>query len=210
MRFEIKLDRDFERGIKSFTNKYGESFLKLNGLDEDKLDFTNFISNFIDSDNVADASVDPNANVGHKDIVTLLHEMAKPHQKLLALNKLYYEIKKKYGYNEANKWLEAEWSRALYMHDAHTSTFMSYCFAYDLQDVAEKGLFFIDNFNAEPPKHLESFIDMVKEHCSFCCNRSAGAVAYPNLIPYMWYFWNTDCLNGYYLKDPETYAKQQV
>ena len=96
------------------------------------------------------------------------------------------------------------------MHDAHTSTFMSYCFAYDLQDVAEKGLFFIDNFNAEPPKHLESFIDMVKEHCSFCCNRSAGAVAYPNLIPYMWYFWNVDCLNGYYLKDPETYAKQQV
>ena len=164
----------------------------------------------MDSDNVANASVDPNANVGHKDIVSLINEMSKPHQKLLAYNKLYYEVKKKYGYRAANDWLEAEWNKSLYLHDAHSSTFTSYCFAYDLKDVAEKGLFFIDNFNAEPPKHLESFIDMVKEHCSYACNRTSGAVAYPNLIPYMWYFWDKDCKDGYYLKDPDTYADQQI
>lgn len=210
MNIELKLSKDFERRVDSLTEKYGEDFLRLNGFDSANLDFTNFIDNFIDSDNVANASIDPNANVGHKDIVTLLHEMAKPHQKLLAFNKLYHEIKKKYGYTTANAWLEAEWNKSLYMHDAHTSTFFNYCFAYDLKDVAEKGLFFIEDFNAEPPQHLESFIDMVKEHCSFCCNRSAGAVAYPNLIPYMWYFWNKDCKDGYYLKTPEIYAEQQI
>lgn len=210
MKIEIKLDKDFERQFNKLVEKYGEDFLKLQGLDENKLSFTNFIDNFIDSDNVANASVDPNANVGHKDIVSLINEMSKPHQKLLAYNKIYFEIKKKYGYQAANEWLEAEWNKSLYLHDAHTSTFYSYCFAYDLKDVAEKGLYFIENFNAEPPQHLESFIDMVKEHCSYACNRSAGAVAYPNLIPYMWYFWNKDCKDGYYLKDPDTYANQQI
>ena len=210
MEISIKLNKDFERQFNRMVEKYGEDFLKLNGLDEDKLSFTNFIDNFIDSDNVANASSDPSANVGHKDIVSLMNEMSKPHQKILAYNKLYYEIKKKYGYKTANDWFEAEWNRNLYLHDAHSSTFFSYCFAYDLKDVAEKGLFFIENFNAEPPKHLESFIDMVKEHCSFCCNRSAGAVAYPNLIPYLWYFWKKDCDAGYYLKTPEVYAEQQI
>lgn len=210
MQINIKLDKDFERQFNKLVEKYGEDFLKLQGLDDDKLSFTNFIDGFVDSDNVANASIDANANVGHKDVVTLLNEMAKPHQKLLSYNKIYYEIKKKYGYKEANKWFELEWNKTLYMHDSHTSSFFSYCFAYDLKDVAEKGLFFIENFNSEPPKHLESFIDFVKEHCSYCCNRSAGAVAYPNLIPYMWYFWNKDCENGYYLKDPDTYANQQI
>ena len=63
-------------------------FLKLQGLDDEKLSLTDFIEGFIDSDNVANASVDANANIAQKDIVTLLSEMSKPHQKLLAFNKL--------------------------------------------------------------------------------------------------------------------------
>ena len=142
MNVNIKLNKDFERQFNRLVEKYGEDFLKLQGLDEGKLSFTDFIDNFVDSDNVANASVDPNANVGHKDIVSLINEMSKPHQKLLAYNKLYYEIKKKYGYRAANDWLEAEWNKSLYLHDAHSATFTSYCFAYDLKDVAEKGLFY--------------------------------------------------------------------
>lgn len=210
MNINIRLNKNFTTQFNRLQEKYGEEFAKLNGLDDSKLSFTDFINNFIDSDNVANASVDPNANVGHKDIVSLTNEMAKPHQKLLAYNKIYYEIQKKYGFKTANEWLESEWNRALYMHDAHSSSFVSYCFAYDLKDLAERGLYFIPNFNSEPPRHLESFVDMVKEHCSFACNRSAGAVAYPNLIPYMWYFWNKDVKNKYYLKDPDTYANQQI
>lgn len=36
------------------------------------------------------------------------------------------------------------------------------------------------------------------------------AVGLPNLIPYMYYFWDRDVKNGYYLKDPKTYAKQNL
>lgn len=45
------------------SEKYGEEFLKLQGLDDEKLSLTDFIDGFIDSDNVANASVDANANI---------------------------------------------------------------------------------------------------------------------------------------------------
>lgn len=123
--------------------------------------------------------------------------MPKPHSKLLAFNKIYYEINKKFGFKTANDWLRMEWIGDLYMHDAPSSTFRSYCFAYDLKDLAEKGLFFIDGQNAEPAKHLTTFVDFVKEFVSFTCNRTSGAVGLPNIIPYMYYFWKKDCESDY-------------
>lgn len=158
---------------------------------------------------MADASVDGNANVGQKDIVTLINEMPKPHQKLLAFNKIYYEINKKYGFRVANEWLRCEWDGHLYLHDANTSTFVHYCFAYDLKSLAERGLYFIENFNAEPPQHLETFVDFVKEFVSWTCNRSSGAVGLPNLIPYMYYFWKKDCAENLYT-DCNRAAQQEI
>lgn len=190
--------------------KYGEEFLKLQGLDDEKLSFTDFIDGFIDSDNVADASVDANANIAQKDIVTLLSEMSKPHQKLLAFNKLYYELNKKYGFKTANDAMEAMWNYALYMHDFNTTTFYHYCFAYDIKDIVERGLFFIDNYNAKPAKHLDSFIQILMEGIAWLSRRQSGAVGLPNLIPYLYYFWSRDVKNGYFTKDPETYKHQQL
>ena len=61
-----------------------------------------------------------------------------------------------------------------------------------------------------PPKHLETFVDFVKEYISFVSNRSSGACGLPNLIPYMYYFWKKDVADGYYFRSPEYYARQQV
>ena len=62
----------------------------------------------VDKQTVADASIDGNANVGTKDICSLTAEMSKPHSKLLAFNKIFYELNKKYGLQTANEWLENE------------------------------------------------------------------------------------------------------
>lgn len=175
MDINIRLNKNFVTQYNKLQAAYGTDIAKINGFDDGQLSYTDFIDNFIDKNTVADASIDGNSNVSHKDIVTLLNEMPKPHQKLLAFNKIYYEMQKKYGFKAANDWLSAEWDGHLYMHDANTSTYVSYCFAYDLQDVAEKGLYFIgEGFNAEPPKHLETFVDFVKEFVSWTCNRSSG------------------------------------
>lgn len=210
MNINIRLNKNFTTQFNKVLENYGDEFARLNGFADEQLSYTDFINNFIDSETVADASIDGNANVGSKDMRTLMNEMPKSHRKLLAYNKIYYELNKKYGFKTANEWLNKEWNKALYLHDADTSTFVHYCFAYDLKDLAEKGLFFLNNFNAEPPQHLSTFVDFVKEYISFASNRSSGAVGLPNLIPYMYYFWKRDCDLGYATKSPEYYAKQQI
>ena len=206
----IKLNKNFTTQYNKMQNEYGTEFANLNGFGDEQLSYTDFIDNFVDAEAVADASVDGSANVSNKDMRTLMNEMPKPHRKLLAFNKIYYELNKKYGFKTANDWLRAEWTKALYMHDGDTSTFVHYCFAYDLKDLAEKGLFFLNTFNYEPPKHLETFIDFVKEYISFVSNRSSGACGLPNLVPYMYYFWKKDVEDGYYVRNPEYYARQQI
>ena len=210
MNVNIELDRNFVIAYNRLLAEYGEELAALNGFAAKQLSYTDFIDNFVDHDTVADASIDGNANVGHKDIVTLMNEMPKPHQKLLAYNKIFHELAKKYSLGVANEWLRLEWEGHLYMHDANTSTFVSYCFAYDLKDLAEKGLFFIENFNAEPPKHLVTFVDFVKEFVSYNSNRTSGACGLPNLIPYMYYFWSRDVANGYFTPSTEGYARQNI
>jgi len=197
MNINISLDKNFTTQYNRMQNDYGSEMAELNGFSDNQLSYTDFIDNFVDEDTVADASIDGNSNVSHKDIVTLEREMPKPHSKLLAFNKIYYEIQKKYGFKAANEWLKEEWIGDLYLHDASSSTFRHYCFAYDLKDLAEKGLYFIEGRNSSPAKHLITFVDFVKEFVSYAANRSSGAVGLPNLIPYMYYFWKKDVDSGY-------------
>lgn len=210
MNINIRTKKNFQTQFNKLSEKYGEEFLKLQGLDDETLSLTDFISNFIDSDNVANTSVDANANIAQKDIVTLVSEMSKPHQKLLAFNKLYYELNKKYDYKTANDAMEAMWNYAIYMHDFNTASLLPYCFAYDIKDIVEKGLYFIDNYNAEPARHLDSFVQILMEAIAWASRRQSGAVGLPSLIPYLYYFWSRDIKQGYYTKNPETYKHQQL
>ena len=206
----IKLNKNFTTQYNKWREKYGEDFEELQGLNDEKLSLTDFLSSFVDSGNVADSSIDASSNVSQKDVVSLLSEMSKPHRKLLAFNKIYQELNQKYGFKEANEICEAVWNYSLYLHDFDTSTFYSYCFAYDIKDIVEKGLFFIDGYNAQAPKHLDSFVQILMEAVAWLSRRQSGAVGLPNLIPYMYYFWSRDVAQGYYTKDPETYKYQNI
>lgn len=175
MNIDVKLGKEFTEQYNKLQSKYGEQLALLNGFGKSQLSYTDFIDNFIDEKVVGDSSIDANSNVRRKDIVTLLSEMPKPHRKLLAFNKIYHELQKEYGTETANEWVESDYKGELYLHDSDTSTFKNYCFAHDLKDLAEKGLFFLaENFNAKPPQHLETFIDFVKEYISYTSNRSSG------------------------------------
>lgn len=175
MQINIKLGKNFTTQFNRLMNDYGEEMAMLNGFGDDQLSYTDFIDNFIDKQTVADASIDGNANVGTKDICSLVTEMNKPHSKLLSYNKIYHELNKKYGFHTANEWLRNEWDGHFYLHDAASSSQMPYCYAYDLEALVNKGLFFINDFNAQPPKHLVTYTDFVGEFVSWTSNRSSGA-----------------------------------
>ena len=174
----IKTDRDFEISLEKMKTKYGEDFELLNGFHESQLNFSDFIDGFIDK-NVADVTIDANANARHKDICSLMGEKGKSEDKLFAFNKIFYELKKKYGLKTARQWLETEWNGGFYLHDAPSATFKPYCYAYDLTRLATDGLFFLDDYNYQPPKHLTTFFDDVIEFVSFFSNRSSGAKLNP-------------------------------
>jgi len=207
MNIPIKMTRDFETSMEMLMSKYGEDFELLNGFHESQLNFSDFIDGFVDT-KVADITIDANANASNKDVRSLLNEKGKPHDKLFAFNKIFYEMKKKYGLNTARMWLETEYNGGFYLHDASTSTFLPYCYAYDLTRLATEGLFFLKNYNNEPPAHLTTFMDDVIEYISYMCNRSSGAVGIPNILIWTYYFWKKDCASGHIIKDPEYYIRQ--
>ena len=95
-----------------------------------------------------------------------------------------------------------------YLHDAPSSTYIPYCYAYDLTRLATEGLFFLKNYNSKAPNHLTTFLDDVIEYISYMSNRSSGAVGIPNVLIWTYYFWKKDVESGYFIKDPDYYIRQ--
>ena len=205
----LKVNKDFSKALNNLEEAYGEDFEILNGFAEKNLNFSDFIDAFTAKNSVtADVTIDANANASTKDIRALLNEKDKPLDKIFAFNKLFLEMKQKYGLKTAREWLNQEYSGGFYLHDACTSTYMGYCFAYDLTRLAKEGLFFLKNYNNVPPKHLTTFLDDVIEFVSFMSNRSSGAVGIPNILVWTYYFWRKDVQQGFFTKDPDSYLRQ--
>ena len=207
-RIEITLDEDYKTQFQRLKKKYGEEMFEIEGLDKESLNITNFFKRFMNSDNVANASIDDNSNVTDKNISIMLSESRKPYNKLLSHNKIYIELKENFGKETADKWLELQINGALYSHDSHESTLKPYCFAFSLKPIVEKGLFFIDTMKAKPAQHLDTFNHHVLEFVSYATNMQSGAVGIPDYLIYAYYYWQNDVKTNYVL-DAEVYKKQK-
>lgn len=167
MNVEIKLDSRFESFFEEMVKKYGKEFADINGFSSSNFDLSGFINNFIDSENTANATIDANANVQSKDIVNLINEIPKPYLKLLGYSKLFYEMCKKYGEARAKQMIEAEWRGDIFIHNSSDISMRPYCFNYDLEQLATRGMFFIQNVKTTPAKHLSTFCDHLLEFVSW-------------------------------------------
>ena len=78
-----------------------------------------------------------------------------------------------------------------------------------MERLVNEGLYFIDNFNNQPPKHLVTYTDFVGEFVSWASNRTSGACGLPSFLIYSYYFWKKDVDNNYYVLDPVTYRNQE-
>ena len=208
MDISLRLTKDFERCLEDLKKKYGEDFEYINGVHSSQLDFSEFLDKFVNQSTMADATIDPNANANHRDIRSFMTEKGKSEDKLFRLNKIFLEIKKKWGLRTAKAWLEQEFSKGFYLNDSSSASYFPYCWANDLSRLAREGLFFLGGYNNQPPKHLDTYFDDVIEFVSFLSNRQSGAVGLPNVIIWAYYFWKIDVQNGHYFNDPDTYLKQ--
>ena len=62
MNIELNLQENFVAALSQLREQYGEEFERTNGFHNSNLNFTSFIDSFIDSQNVADVTIDTNAN----------------------------------------------------------------------------------------------------------------------------------------------------
>ena len=209
MLINLKLNKNFTTAFNKLSAEYGTELVELNGFSEEQLSWTDFLDNFVSKETVADATIDGNANIGTKDICSLEAEMSKPHSKLIAFNKIYQELNQEFGFKVANDWIQNEWDGHFYLHDSASSTMKPYCYAYDLERLVNEGLYFIENFNNQPPKHLVTYTDFVGEFVSWASNRTSGACGLPSFLIYSYYFWKKDVENNYYVLDPDTYRDQE-
>lgn len=200
-------DKNFKYVLRGLRNKYGLELEEVNNFGSSSLDNTEFVNAFVDEPGMATS--DPNANVREKDIVTLQSEMKKADLKLLGFNKLFYELKKKYGLDFAAQWLEDEYKGIYFMHNSSQITFKAYCYSYPLDLIMERGLFFVDRGKSSKPEHYDTFTNQVIEFIAYASNRTTGAVGVPTLLVDMFYYWNKDVSEGHYTKDPDYYRDQQ-
>lgn len=149
----LKVDKNFSTAFKKVTDKYGEDFEYLNGFHESQMNFSDFIDGFVDK-NVADVTIDANANASNKDIASLLCEKGKSHDKLFAFNKIFYEMNKKYGLKTAREWLETEYNGGFYLHDAPSTTYKPYCFKGDTKILTDNGIKRLDEIVGKEIKIL--------------------------------------------------------
>lgn len=206
---ELGTSKEFDAAFDRIKNGYPYKLLKLNGFDDADLSPVLFAKRFKRKAVVADATIDASANVSSHDVCSLLSEIHKAEDKLVAFNDIYNHISAKYGKDTADKWLESEYVGKYYLHDASSTNRKPYCFAYDIEKLVTHGLFFIDAFNARPPKHLVTYTDFVAEFISWTSNRSSGACGLPSFLVYSYYFWKRDCENNYYVVSPEYYRDQE-
>jgi ribonucleoside-triphosphate reductase len=200
MNIKFSYHPDFDKQMEKLLEKYGPEMFELEGLGSN-LDLDNFNKKFFADERVGDVSVDSNANVRSKHIGTYFAEIYKPFTKLNSIYVIWKEMKKMYGEEEANKFLEAQINGAIYLHDAHHAAFMPYCFAYTLQPIVEKGLPFIDTIQSIPAQHLSTFIQHVIQFVMFASNQSSGAVGLPDFFVWMWYYVKKDLEEGIIPKD---------
>lgn len=212
MNLRLSLDKDFEKAISRLKQKYGEQFQKLNSMHETNLNFTSFIDGFVDhSAPLADVAADTNSNSTHKTASALIKEMNKPFTKLLSFNKIFYELKKKYGLDSAIAWLESEYNGTLYMHDAYTSSILPYCYNYDLSELSNKGLFFLGKDGETGiPQHWETFNNHFFEFLAYASNSQAGAVGVASYLIEAFFFYKKDLADPEMnISNPEKFKKQQ-
>lgn len=170
---ETTVDLQFNETMERMYSKYGERMMKMEGQSVSDLDTCHFFQKFLETDIVADATIDDNANVTSKNISTMLTEAMKPHKKMLSRNKIYIEMKQAFGKEVADNFLEQAINGGLYEHDSYVSSYMPYCFAFSLENIVNKGLYFIDEMKAGRPKHWDTFNHHVLEFISYATNMMA-------------------------------------
>ncbi len=176
-----KYEDDFEHFILDMKDKYPKSIFELEGISDEDLDTTSFARKYFSKKNVADSSIDANANVQIKNVTTFKSEIHKGLDKLNSFHLLWKTARKHWGIREANRLCEKELNKDINIQDFH-GFYLSYCFAFDCIDLVEQGLPFITNKPSGPARHADTLLRHAEQLIMYASRMMMGATAVSNIL----------------------------
>ena len=167
--------------------------------DRETLEKLRFLSDYCDAANAATGSkYDANANVEHKNIATLIGEL--PKSGFIRLNRrlLVDRIKKMYGKELADKYIDLLTHHFIYKNDE--TSLANYCASITMYPWLLGGTTSIGG-NSTAPTNLKSFCGGFINMVFMVSSMLSGACATPEFLMYLNYFIGLDYGKDYY-KDP--------
>lgn len=157
-----------------------------------------YINNYINSDNTANATIDDNSNVCNHNIAVLNSEIHKEENRDINLKILENKVRVLYpdfNYKTMHKDLDS----ICYLHDSSSQIGMPYCVAISMYPFLTNGLKGLGGLSASP-KNIDSFCGMFVNLVFAVASQFKGAVATPGMLLCMDYFLRKEWGNSYHEK----------
>ena len=169
--------------------------------DRETLAKLQFLSDYCESVNPATGSkYDANANVEHKNIATLIGELPKSNFIRLNRRLLTDRIKKMYGKDLANKYIDLLTHHFIYKNDE--TSLANYCASITMYPWLIGGTISIGG-NSTAPTNLKSFCGGFVNMVFMVSSMLSGACATPEFLMYMNYFVGKEYGLDYYKRPDE-------
>lgn len=163
-----------------------------------------FINDYIESDNTANATIDDNSNVSNHNIAVLNAEIHKEDNQKVNLKILENKLKELYpdfDYKQMNK----DFNTIAYLHDSSSQIGMPYCVAVSLYPFLLNGIKDLGGLSASP-KNIDSFCGMFVNCVFAIAAQYKGAVATPGFFVCMDWFCRKEWGDDYVNRLDETYS----
>ena len=166
----------------------------------------NFISNYIESDNTANATIDDNSNVSNHNIAVLNSEIHKEENQEINYRMLRDKLKELYP-DFDYKQMDRDFNTICYLHDSSSQIGMPYCVAITMYPFLLNGIKDLGGLSVAP-KNIDSFCGMFINLVFAIASQFKGALATPSMLLCMDYFLRKEWGDDYYLKEDLVISSQ--
>lgn len=179
----------FEAFMEKLFRKYPEELFLLEGIHPTQRSIHHMSKAYFKNheQGVVDHSIDPNANVSGRDVITFAYEVPKPSMKWNSLYNLWNTLYTSLGEDTANLAIVSEIKGVIYINDVWDIG-RPYCFNFCTLDIALEGLKMSNRLKVDPPKGLSTFFHQVEQFTVYAANSTLGATGLADLlITASWY-----------------------
>ena len=191
---EVLMDFDFPNVAKEYI-LYRERHKNIRNFVNKKLQF---INNYANSDNTANATIDDNSNVSNHNIAVLNSEIHKEDNQLINFKMLENKVRELYPDFDYTQMMK-DFNTIAYLHDSSSQIGMPYCVAISLYPFLLNGLQTMGGLSAKP-KNIDSFCGMFVNLVFAVAGQFKGAVATPGLLLCMDWYLRKEWGDNYYQK----------